>query len=96
MLGLLCMCWKSQYSVHTFSYTGPPGESRTGSPGPLGPPGSRGAAGHTGVPGPPGVPGQPGYCDPSSCAGYGIGGEYAFPAFLNIYFNFYPASRQNP
>lgn len=57
-------------------YAGPAGESRTGSPGPPGSPGQRGPPGHTGVPGPQGSSGQPGYCDPSSCAGYDVGGEY--------------------
>lgn len=56
-------------------YAGPPGESRTGSPGPPGSPGPRGPAGHTGSPGSQGPAGPPGYCDPSSCAGYGMGGE---------------------
>uniref|UniRef100_A0A8C0IMS5 Collagen alpha-1(XIV) chain n=1 Tax=Chelonoidis abingdonii TaxID=106734 RepID=A0A8C0IMS5_CHEAB len=55
---------------------GPSGESRTGSPGPPGSPGQRGSPGHTGVPGPQGPSGQPGYCDPSSCAGYDVGGGY--------------------
>uniref|UniRef100_A0A8C3S0P3 Collagen alpha-1(XIV) chain n=1 Tax=Chelydra serpentina TaxID=8475 RepID=A0A8C3S0P3_CHESE len=55
---------------------GPSGESRTGSPGPPGSPGQRGPAGHTGVPGSQGPSGQPGYCDPSSCAGYDVGGGY--------------------
>ncbi|XP_029447814.1 LOW QUALITY PROTEIN: collagen alpha-1(XIV) chain [Rhinatrema bivittatum] len=63
---------------------GSPGESRTGSQGSPGPPGPRGQPGHTGTAGQQGLPGQPGYCDPSSCAGYGVGGGYSDPTDQDI------------
>ncbi|XP_072323011.1 collagen alpha-1(XIV) chain isoform X2 [Scyliorhinus torazame] len=63
---------------------GPPGEGRTGSQGSPGLPGRQGSAGRTGTNGPRGPPGTPGYCDPSSCAGYNIGGGYSDPTDQDI------------
>ncbi|XP_041045943.1 collagen alpha-1(XIV) chain isoform X1 [Carcharodon carcharias] len=63
---------------------GPPGEGRTGSQGAPGLPGRQGSTGRTGTGGPRGPPGPPGYCDPSSCAGYNIGGGYSGPTNQDI------------
>lgn len=64
-------------NVLTFSvpFTGPPGESRTGPPGPSGSIGSRGPPGRQGTPGVRGPPGPPGYCDSSQCVGIPYNGQ---------------------
>lgn len=54
---------------------GPPGESRTGSPGPSGSAGPRGPPGRAGYPGSRGPPGPPGYCDSSQCVGIPYNGQ---------------------
>uniref|UniRef100_A0A8C6UGW9 Collagen type XIV alpha 1 chain n=1 Tax=Neogobius melanostomus TaxID=47308 RepID=A0A8C6UGW9_9GOBI len=56
---------------------GLPGEGRTGSQGPTGRPGSAGTPGRPGNPGSPGPAGPQGYCDPNSCMGYNVGGDYS-------------------
>ncbi|XP_069777040.1 collagen alpha-1(XIV) chain isoform X2 [Narcine bancroftii] len=63
---------------------GPQGEGRRGNQGPPGPPGRQGSTGRTGAGGPRGPPGPAGYCDPSSCAGYNIGGGYSDPTDQDI------------
>lgn len=55
--------------------TGPPGESRTGPPGPPGSSGARGPPGRQGTPGVRGPPGPPGYCDSSQCVGIPYNGQ---------------------
>lgn len=64
-------------NVLTFSvpFAGPPGESRTGPPGPSGSVGSRGPPGRQGTPGVRGPPGPPGYCDSSQCVGIPYNGQ---------------------
>lgn len=56
-------------------FAGPPGESRTGSPGPSGSAGPRGPPGRQGTPGVRGPPGPPGYCDSSQCVGIPYNGQ---------------------
>uniref|UniRef100_UPI00398F5510 collagen alpha-1(XIV) chain isoform X2 n=1 Tax=Pristiophorus japonicus TaxID=55135 RepID=UPI00398F5510 len=63
---------------------GPQGEGRAGSQGSPGLPGRQGSSGRSGTSGPRGPPGPPGYCDPSSCAGYNIGGGYGDPTDQDI------------
>ncbi|XP_067837767.1 collagen alpha-1(XIV) chain isoform X2 [Heptranchias perlo] len=63
---------------------GPQGEGRPGSQGSPGLPGRQGSPGRTGATGPRGPHGTPGYCDPSSCAGYNIGGGYGDPTDQDI------------
>uniref|UniRef100_A0A8D3DGG8 Collagen alpha-1(XII) chain n=1 Tax=Scophthalmus maximus TaxID=52904 RepID=A0A8D3DGG8_SCOMX len=53
----------------------PPGESRTGSPGPSGSAGPRGPPGRSGYAGIRGPPGPPGYCDSSQCVGIPYNGQ---------------------
>lgn len=56
-------------------FTGPPGESRIGPPGPSGSAGARGPPGRQGTPGVRGPPGPPGYCDSSQCVGIPYNGQ---------------------
>lgn len=62
-------------NVNMFSFTGPPGESRTGPPGPPGSSGARGPPGRPGYAGVRGPPGPPGYCDSSQCVGIPYNGQ---------------------
>lgn len=59
----------------TLCPSGPPGESRTGSPGPPGSAGPRGPPGRPGYAGVRGPPGPPGYCDSSQCVGIPYNGQ---------------------
>lgn len=59
----------------TLPSTGPPGESRTGPPGPSGSSGARGPPGRQGNAGVRGPPGPAGYCDSSQCVGIPYNGQ---------------------
>lgn len=79
--GFLCWASGAPFSAWPLSSSlslliaGPPGESRTGSPGPSGSAGPRGPPGRQGTPGVRGPSGPPGYCDSSQCVGIPYNGQ---------------------
>lgn len=69
------LSWTLQLTTVIPPSTGPPGESRTGPPGPSGSSGARGPPGRQGNAGVRGPPGPPGYCDSSQCVGIPYNGQ---------------------
>lgn len=86
-LCVMLVCFCAERLLLTFSSlpsTGPPGESRTGPPGPSGSSGARGPPGRQGNAGVRGPPGPPGYCDSSQCVGIPYNGQ-GYTGTLNTF-----------